>query len=75
MGTADCMMAFSATTGDAMWISEINQSAVVASPTVGDDGTVYFGALDGSFHAVDPKTGLNIWSFQAVVHIVIYSWS
>ncbi len=36
---------------------------VVASPTVGDDGTIYVGSTDGYLYAVNPN-GTEKWSFE-----------
>ncbi len=35
---------------------------ILATPTLADDGTAYFGDFDGILHAVDSKTGSEEWS-------------
>lgn len=39
-------------------------SAIYSAPSVGPDGTTYFGALDGRLYAYDPVTDVVKWSFQ-----------
>jgi len=36
---------------------------VPTTPTIGADGVVYFGAMDGVFYALNPD-GTLLWSFQ-----------
>jgi len=56
--------ALDAKTGERRWVytPTIRVSSVEAAPAV-DDGTVYFGALDGRLHAVDAETGEKRWEF------------
>ena len=41
-----------------------SSSKVRSSPAIGPDGTVYFGADDDNFYAVDPQDGSLQWSFS-----------
>jgi outer membrane protein assembly factor BamB len=38
---------------------------ISSSPTIGADGTVYAVSFDGNLHALDPRSGQEIWSFAA----------
>jgi outer membrane protein assembly factor BamB len=55
--------------GDVNWVFTIDKGTEEgyfkrpASPAVADDGTVYVGAPDGKFYAINSK-GMKLWSFQ-----------
>ena len=53
----------SSATGKVRWEFSAH-SEIVASPTIGPDGTIYVGGADGRFFAVDPARGTKRWSFQ-----------
>ena len=48
--------------GTFKWFYE-RSSKVRSSPAIGPDGTVYFGADDGKFYALNPQDGSLKWSF------------
>lgn len=54
--------ALDATTGIQKWEFEPGHS-IYAAPTIGDDGTVYFGAWDKKVYALDSATGAKKWEF------------
>jgi len=37
---------------------------ISSSPTIGPDGTVYFGSFDNKVYALDGKTGAKKWEFE-----------
>eukprot|EP00040_Diaphanoeca_grandis_P000108 m.14402 g.14402 ORF g.14402 m.14402 type:complete len:415 (+) comp10111_c1_seq1:153-1397(+) len=44
---------------------------VLASPTVGDNGVIYFGDLGGVLRAVNPSTGHVAWSVSRINNVTI----
>jgi outer membrane protein assembly factor BamB len=65
-GTPGQLLAISPVDGTLLWaydIPQIHQTAddVYCSPTIGADGTIYFGAETGSFYALNPDGTLK-WS-------------
>ena len=52
-----------AKSGSLIWHQQIDGSHMPASPAVAD-GVVYYGSRDGSIHARNSTTGLQLWSYQ-----------
>ncbi len=52
-----------AKSGSLIWHQQIDGSHMPASPAVAD-GVVYYGSRDGSIHARNSATGLQLWSYQ-----------
>ncbi len=46
------------------WERLIASGPVDATPAIGTDGTVYIGAGNGHFYALDPNTGINKWELS-----------
>ena len=38
--------------------------AVLSSPSIGSDGTVYVGSFDNKLYAINPKNGYKLWEFK-----------
>jgi len=51
--------------GDLIWEFETGGLHMSSSPSIGVDGTVYFGSGDSRVYAVDGKTGAKQWDFFA----------
>lgn len=41
----------------------VNLSGLTSSPSIGVDGTIYIGSLDGNVYALDGYTGAKLWQF------------
>jgi outer membrane protein assembly factor BamB len=48
------------------------RASIQSSPTIGTNGTIFFGANDGVFYALNPDATLK-WSFDTTTHIPISS--
>ncbi|MBO36088.1 MAG: cell surface protein [Verrucomicrobiales bacterium] len=55
--------------GAVLWAFETG-GAVVSSPAIGDDGTVYAGSIDNKVYALDGKNGTVKWSFATGYDVV-----
>ena len=60
--TAGRIVAISARDGGTRW-SRVLAEAVESSPTIGADGTVYVGGIDGRLYSLRPDGGIN-WELQ-----------
>ena len=50
-----------------LWkFSSISSYGAIHSPSMAKDGTVYIGSSSGKVHALDGKTGKQIWEFETV---------
>ena len=54
-------------TGRLRWKTDL-KNALVSSPAVGPDGTIYQGSMDGSLHALSPDGKLK-WTFKTRGHV------
>lgn len=52
-----------ASPGDLLWKFTTEASALSLSPSIGSDGTLYFGSSTNKIYAVDPNKGTNKWEF------------
>jgi len=50
--------------GIQQWLVSFSQQVAVA-PAIGFDGTIYVGSYDGSFVALNPDNGAELWSYTA----------
>lgn len=62
VGTTELNGEFTFALTDAAWIARTEDS-VTSSAAVGADGTVYVGANDSSFYALNPATGAVRWKY------------
>jgi len=56
--------AFSTSGGSARWVTPMT-AQVDSSPTIGPDGTIYIGSVNGVFYALAAETGIPRWEFKA----------
>ena len=49
--------------GTPIWEFETGD-AVISSPAIGSDGTVYVGSRDNKLYAINGKSGVNLWEFE-----------
>lgn len=59
--------------GTLKWAFDTNGAGIESSPVIGKDGTIYFGAHDNKFYAVNPDGTLK-WKFDAGEPIYSEKW-
>ena len=61
MGHCDGLFALNPDTGKYKW--GVGMPEIVGSPSVGKDGTIYVGSMDGKLHAIAPD-GTEKWAVK-----------
>ena len=56
--------ALSTAGGAARWVVNVT-APIDSSPTLGPDGTIYIGSVNGTFYALAPESGAARWGFNA----------